>query len=227
VPTSGTISIFNFYGTSNIIPISSLSISYYISGLTVYFTYTATISSTNTSGSTLSYIVNIINSVGSNTTTTINIPNGSNTGSTYSSGSQLPEWGSVSYASTYLQYGAITSNTIYWQYSYDNSPPSVSSLSLSGGGGTGPGSTTFYYSIFLNRTNNTGAALNYTLTIINTDSPDLVGNSSIGISVANGSSSGATSSDFTRVNIGFSHYVSSYVTVSGVNSGSVNWQAGY
>lgn len=230
IPTSGTISISQFYNASAVARplVSQLSVNVSEGSTTFSIQVILYLATANTAGVTQNYSINMYYNGSFYTNINIGVPNGTNVG-TYNQGtfSKTANYGTVYQYALYGVCEGVTSNTVLMATQYDSSPPSVAQVFFSTSGGTGPGTTYFYFYVYLNRVNLTGGTLNYTLSIQNSDTPDLLADQSTSLSIPNGDNSGSQSLNFTRVNIGFQHYVDSSFSTSGYTSNTVNWQAGY
>lgn len=211
IPQSGTISLSQFYGASAVTRplVSTCVISSQDAPKSFILALQVNLQTTNNTGITQTYSCAIYFNYALYTTVTVNVPHGSQTGSYTSSPiTKEANYGQVSQYPAYFTCEGTNSNTTYVYIQYDSSPPPISSIQLTGSwAGTGPRTITINYNVYLTRLNLTGAAVTVPLTIINTDTPDLIANSSINVSIPDSSLSGQAPTSFSSINTGTQHYV--------------------
>lgn len=237
LPTQGSISLSNFYGTSLGPPaVTSLILTAQVNNSTHIVTFYAqvNVSRINDTGGALSYTVNIENSTDQvnfyyfGTQLTLTVPSGQNYGSTTIQLSQTGTTGSPLTQYSRQVYQTIVSNTTSgWQEKY-YIPLAPASLSVSVyNPPVGPGTVSFDFIVNTNYINETGTAQSFTLDIYNIDSPDLLGSSTTQVIVPNGAQYGISVVYFNRVNLGYNHPISSYTGYGGLTSNTINWIGSY
>lgn len=216
IPASGSISMFQFYAASAVARplVSSCIVSNQETSTTNNTTATIYLQSTNTTGVTQTYACVVYFNQAYYTTLYVNIPNGSQWGQT--STGVYPKnayYGQVSQYPVYFICESVFSNTINIYIQYDSSPPPISYIQLTGSwSGTGPRTISITYNVYLTRLNLTGSSITYPLVVVNTDTPDLVTNSSIDVIVPADNIQGQSPTSFSSVNAGFQHYVTTEAT---------------
>ena len=234
IPSSGTISLSQFYGASAVTRPLVSTCTVYSQDAPKTFTVTLQVNlqTTNNTGVTQTYSCSIYFNSALYTTVNVSVPHGSQAGVYTSSPiEKQANYGQVSTYPGYFTCEGTNSNTIYVYTQYDSSPPPINYIQLTGSwAGTGPRTIYINYNVYLTRLNLTGTSLTVPLVVINTDTPDLTGNSSIDVVIPDGSSSGQAPTSFSSVPAGFQHYVTVQATgasgtITSINSAYV--QIGY